>query len=94
MTQSESQRTMSEIYMKAVIKQLQQIKGLDEPKATQLFEKYYHPVYKNCGMEPNAEEFAEKIQKIDEIANRIDTGVNSETSALKVSSMTGGNWLS
>lgn len=44
---------------RAVIKQLQQNKGLDESQATQLFEKYYRPVYKHWGMEPNAEEFAD-----------------------------------
>jgi hypothetical protein len=75
MIQSEPQRTMSEIYMKAVIKQLQQNKGLDEFQAIQLFEKYYRPVYKHWGMEPNAEEFAEKIQKINELAKWIGTGV-------------------
>lgn len=75
MSQSDPQRTMSEIYIKAVIKQLQQNKGLDEIQATQLFEKYYRPIYKHWGMEPNAEEFAEKIQKIDELAGRVGTGV-------------------
>ncbi|WP_373231956.1 hypothetical protein [Cohnella sp.] len=86
MIQSEPQRSMSEIYMKAVIKQLQN-KGLDEFQATQLFEKYYRPVYKHWGMEPNAEEFAEKIQKIDELANRIGTEVNLKTSASKANSI-------
>ncbi|MFD2611292.1 hypothetical protein [Paenibacillus gansuensis] len=77
MIQSEPQRSMSEIYMKAVIQQLQQNKGLDESQATQLFEKYYRPVYKHWGMEPNAEEFAKKIQKIDELACRLGMGVKN-----------------
>ncbi|MGG3455155.1 hypothetical protein [Paenibacillus rhizolycopersici] len=77
MIQSDSQRSMSKIYMKAVIQHLQQNKGLDESQATQLFEKYYRPVYKHWGMEPNAEEFAEKIQEIDELACRIGKGVKS-----------------
>lgn len=43
MTRSETQRTMGEIYMKAVIKKLQQIKGLDEPKAKQLLKNTIVP---------------------------------------------------
>jgi len=75
--------------MKAVIKELQQNKGLDESHATQLFEKYYRPVYKHWGMEPNAKEFAEKIQKIDELAS----GLNLKTSVSKVSSVDRGKLL-
>ncbi|NOU94904.1 hypothetical protein GC093_16990 [Paenibacillus sp. LMG 31456] len=70
MIQFGPQLPISEIYMNAVIKQLQQNKGLDESQATQLFEKYYLPIYKQWGMQPNVEEFAEKFQNIDDLVSR------------------------
>lgn len=85
--QSEPHHTMSDLYMNAVIKQLQINLGMDESQATLLFEKYYRSVFKHWGMEPNVEEFAEKIQRIDELASRIGTGVNYSASAKKASSI-------
>ncbi|MEK3738784.1 hypothetical protein MKX34_03505 [Paenibacillus sp. FSL R5-0636] len=54
--------------------------------AKQLLEKYYCTI-KNWVMRPNAEDFAEMIQNIDEIANWIGKGVNSETIEKKESSI-------
>ncbi|WP_068778512.1 hypothetical protein [Paenibacillus sp. GM2] len=85
--QSEPHHTMSDLYMNAVIKQLQINKGLDESQASQLFEKYYRSVFKHWGMEPNVEEFAEIIQEIDELASRIGAEVNYNAFAKKARSI-------
>ncbi|MFD2330138.1 hypothetical protein ACFSR7_12880 [Cohnella sp. GCM10020058] len=66
-----SQRSIKDVYKKAVIEKIKQSMDLDESQAGQLFEKYYQSVYKYWGMEPNAEDFAEKILNINELTNRL-----------------------
>lgn len=61
-------------YIKGVIDALQEKQGIDREQATKQFLRYYRPMKRNWGFEPNAEEFAEKIIHIDRIVQRAKTG--------------------
>ncbi|MEK5357748.1 hypothetical protein [Paenibacillus sp. FSL L8-0709] len=60
---------MDRPYIKDVISELQGM-GYDEDKAKQVLTKYYRPLKRSVGFEPNARDFAKELTSIYEAVNR------------------------
>ncbi|MEK5183168.1 hypothetical protein [Paenibacillus sp. FSL P4-0288] len=60
---------MDRPYIKDVIIELQGM-GYDEDKAKQVLTKFYRPLKRSVGFEPNARDFAKELTSIDEAVNR------------------------
>lgn len=60
-------KKMSQGYKNAIIEELRKTRGMDD--ALTLFGRYYRPVKKVWGHEPNAEEFAQHILRLDRWAH-------------------------
>jgi len=58
-------RNMSQGYKNAVVEAL--TKKIGMPEAVKLFGRYYEPVKKVWGHEPNAEEFANQILRLNDL---------------------------
>ncbi|WP_141505093.1 hypothetical protein [Paenibacillus luteus] len=67
-------------YRESVIDHIMELKQLDRAAARSLLVKYYRPLYRNWRHEPNVEDFAEKVVKLDETVQRywaeqVDDGI-------------------
>lgn len=58
------------LYITGVIEALQEKEGINREQATMLFLRYYRPMKRNYGFEPNVDEFADIIIHIDGIVKR------------------------
>lgn len=77
MAQTARLQTRTRLYVNGVIEALQKKQGIDRDQAKQLLLRYYRPMKRNWGFEPNVDEFADQIIDIDRIVKRAQAGGGS-----------------
>ncbi|MBB6732693.1 hypothetical protein [Cohnella zeiphila] len=75
------------LYAHAVMNEIRKKLDLDEKEATSFLLRYYRPLKRTWGQEPNPEEFAEKAIRLDQLVKSSQANSDDRAGRVKVPSV-------